>query len=1155
MQAEEIVPGTWEFPWPCNLLTLATGNNKYLESLAYNEMFDRERHVSEAEVATCTWLPSHSSYRQWLDNPCSILWIKGKPGAGKSTLLKYAYNAAQEYVAEHVLMASFFFHGRGSELQKSLRGLYRSLLYQIIQKLPGIRRGLDRGAVPFNFDQTQDHATYERQELELADVFEKCLLKAAMVRSLQIYIDALDECGVEAASKLIDTFRRVLGKVRIKHGTIKVCFSCRHYPEITINDGLDIIVEKENSADIRKYVDTQLAQLEGYVSAEDLLCQIVDKSNGVFQWTVFAVSRIVFSSRFGFDAKIVEQKINDLPSDLYALYESVLTLGPSYDKQRLLLLFQWAIFAREPLSLEDALPIIFSGEDFEPRFMYSIYEEDLNTYNEVSNVLSGSTYRSGEKKTIHPKIHSQVRNLSRGLIEIVRGYAKDIIQVIHHSVKDYLLDGGFSFLGAPLSTRGYSHFALSQSCLEYLNMQEIRNEILGELSLETDSLQNNTTELSSIRYASYLDTVPENLVDRVQFSNRSASSRFTSKDRSWEKVVDRGKYEFEPIPDITKQASIEWGENGQLIIPHVHAAWTLIESSTDKISPCTRRILKKWAFYRIAWRFPFFQLAVSEFIYHARLAQACEPEQYDWKTFSAILDSAADVLSTSFTVCNHFEGKRCLQESSSLARRTGLHIAAANGLHSSALWFCKEPFLIDAKDCYGQTALHIALYTGNKAIVDLLLDLEGVDIFTIDTVGNNLLHAATTGQLASVIPYLLASGIPVNERNGALETPLHKAMRQDSILSMILLLDDGADTVAEDSEGNTPLDILMSIWHWRSSGHYFEDEKSLPYSFFQNSLQLLVARGADTSGRPKSDSYGPIKSWLKENLENLSFEMVELLLKGGAKFDEEDEEGATILLQILKWPRLYYDSSAKRNSDTYLKTLNFMLLRGADIHRTLWDGSGVLLLAARLQSNQHFKEIMLSLLEYGANPNVKDETGATMLYESTCRLFNHASYRGRQPFKLADRKQILTSLISHGADVTVRDIGHHEPIPYVEYGDEKSTEPIEDDQGDDQGEVFLVIVSHAKDFVVELNLMQWSIDDNQAVIMEDAYVAGIYLDIVTLFLDAGAIVDPDESKYQDLFSVARKYARIDLVDRITKQSEAARVKQGLSIEPETHRAT
>lgn len=172
-------------------------------------------------------------------------------------------------MAEHVLIASFFFHGCGNELQKSLSGLYRSLLHQITEKLPGIRNGLDKGAAPFKFDQAQDHATSERQEFELADIFEKCLLKAVRVRSLQIYVDALDECGFEAASKLIGIFRRILGKVRMSHGTIKVCFSSRHYPEIAIDNGLDIIVERENSADIRKYVDTQLAWLQGYTSEED----------------------------------------------------------------------------------------------------------------------------------------------------------------------------------------------------------------------------------------------------------------------------------------------------------------------------------------------------------------------------------------------------------------------------------------------------------------------------------------------------------------------------------------------------------------------------------------------------------------------------------------------------------------------------------------------------------------------------------------------------------------------------------------------------------------------------------------------------------------------------------------------------------------------
>jgi predicted ATPase len=64
-----------------------------------------------------------------------LLWIKGKPGSGKSTLMKEAYRrAGQQLPAVSPIIAAFFFNARGSRLEKSPLGLFRSVLHQILQQ-------------------------------------------------------------------------------------------------------------------------------------------------------------------------------------------------------------------------------------------------------------------------------------------------------------------------------------------------------------------------------------------------------------------------------------------------------------------------------------------------------------------------------------------------------------------------------------------------------------------------------------------------------------------------------------------------------------------------------------------------------------------------------------------------------------------------------------------------------------------------------------------------------------------------------------------------------------------------------------------------------------------------------------------------------------
>ncbi|KAM5349100.1 hypothetical protein ACJ41O_008923 [Fusarium nematophilum] len=79
------------------------------------------------------WLLRHETYTSWASCSRGLLWIKGKPGAGKSTLLRHALDNVMEMpgIGEDAIILSFFFHGRGTELQRTPLGLFRSLLYQL----------------------------------------------------------------------------------------------------------------------------------------------------------------------------------------------------------------------------------------------------------------------------------------------------------------------------------------------------------------------------------------------------------------------------------------------------------------------------------------------------------------------------------------------------------------------------------------------------------------------------------------------------------------------------------------------------------------------------------------------------------------------------------------------------------------------------------------------------------------------------------------------------------------------------------------------------------------------------------------------------------------------------------------------------------------
>ncbi|KAG7421532.1 hypothetical protein Forpe1208_v000105 [Fusarium oxysporum f. sp. rapae] len=94
----------------------------------------------------------------WLALSDKIFHVTGKLGSGKSTLMKFLYShpttkgALKGYAGEKdIILARFFFWNPGTDLQNSINGMYRSLLYDILKACPS----LIQHALPSLWDQAQ----------------------------------------------------------------------------------------------------------------------------------------------------------------------------------------------------------------------------------------------------------------------------------------------------------------------------------------------------------------------------------------------------------------------------------------------------------------------------------------------------------------------------------------------------------------------------------------------------------------------------------------------------------------------------------------------------------------------------------------------------------------------------------------------------------------------------------------------------------------------------------------------------------------------------------------------------------------------------------------------------------------------------------------
>jgi hypothetical protein len=111
--------------------------------LAFAEVDDRREQVPKAHQDTFKWMfepDNKAGFVEWLEAGRGIFWVSGKPASGKSTLMKFITretrlrSALQVWTGQTPLVfASFWFWAAGSQLQSSLVGLYRTLLFQMLK--------------------------------------------------------------------------------------------------------------------------------------------------------------------------------------------------------------------------------------------------------------------------------------------------------------------------------------------------------------------------------------------------------------------------------------------------------------------------------------------------------------------------------------------------------------------------------------------------------------------------------------------------------------------------------------------------------------------------------------------------------------------------------------------------------------------------------------------------------------------------------------------------------------------------------------------------------------------------------------------------------------------------------------------------------------
>ena len=337
---------------------------------------------------------------------------------------------------------------------------------------------------------------------------------------------------------------------------------------------------------------------------------------------------------------------------------------------------------------------------------------------------------------------------------------------------------------------------------------------------------------------------------------------------------------------------------------------------------------------------------------------------------------------------------------------------------------------VNAPQGDGATAVHWAVYRGNKELLDVLLR-AGANPRLANRAGSTPLWLASINGDAAIISALLAAGADANEKLPLGRTPLMAASRTGNVEAMTALIDRGADVNAKETlRGTTPL-----MWA-ADEGH-------------ETAVQLLVRRGADFKARsnPATRGRGPALGKANDPRKavaaqgaavaagrGLDLGQLNAIANGrgaapqgrrgggagaagraGGTNDGDDDAGGNPFRRPEptdggELTALVY---AARSND--LETVKVLLEAGADINQVTGYGWSPLLVATQ---NRYYK-LAAYLVDRGADPNLPNKGGWTPLYLATD---NRNIENGDYPVRKGDMDHLdfIKLLIDKGANVNAR---------------------------------------------------------------------------------------------------------------------------------------
>ncbi|KAJ0115527.1 hypothetical protein J7T55_010349 [Diaporthe amygdali] len=323
--------------------------HRVLRQLVYENMNSRAYQIPKAAQDTYKWTVEDGPveeldqrrhawqvFLEWLRVGDKILHVSGNAGSGKSTLMKFVsqHERTKEELkawaaSKTLIFCVFYFWNPGSMAQRTLTGLYSSLLFQALTQCPELMEEVFPVQIRRMETSTGD-AMVERiqgfDEDDIEEAFNLLLSRASPDNyRLCFFIDGLDECKGnklqhEDLAKMLQSWANL--------EAVKLCISSRPYSEfmgpLALPGNRQIQLHELNKSDIRAYCLDRLgkdvdAEKRGKLCRK-LVEKVLEQAQGVFLWVHLVIDILLMGFRQHDPDSVLLARLEALPSDLDKLY-------------------------------------------------------------------------------------------------------------------------------------------------------------------------------------------------------------------------------------------------------------------------------------------------------------------------------------------------------------------------------------------------------------------------------------------------------------------------------------------------------------------------------------------------------------------------------------------------------------------------------------------------------------------------------------------------------------------------------------------------------------------------------------------------------------------------------------------------------------------